>query len=962
MNSIWVTAKKELKAAFGSPMAAIFIGVFLLGSLYSFFWLETFFSRNIADIRPLFRWMPVLMIFLAAALTMRQWSEEQRMGTLEVLLTLPVKTRDLVLGKFLAVVLLVAAALVCTLGLPLTVSFLGDLDWGPVVGGYLGALLMASAYIAIGLFISSRTDNQIVALLLTVVCCGFFYLLGSANLTTFFGTTSGEFLRSLGTGSRFANIERGVVDLRDLTYYLTLAAVFLGLNVLSLESKRWSKGHETRKVRREMKTALLLVVANLLAVNVWLDASPLPRIDLTEDKRFSISETTRELLADLREPLLLRGYFSEKTHPLLAPLVPQIRDLMREYEAAGHGNVRVEFVDPRLDEEAEAEANQLYGIKPVPFQVAGRYEAAVVNSYFNILVKYGDQYVTLGFEDLIEVTPRPDGQLDVALRNLEYDLTKSIKKVVYGFEGLDTVLARLDHPVTLELISTPKTIPEQFKGLPETIRKVADELAQETGGKVKLTEIDPDQEGSPITREEVQKRYGIPALRASLFSPETFYLALFLNVSGKPERVILSPGMGEPELKREIEAAIKRGSSGFLKTVGVWTPPTTPGVASQQYRFFQQVLRENYNVRGVSLADGVVGGDVDVLVVVAPQELSDIERLAVDQYLMRGGSLVVLGGAYQLSLPPGAQTLALKKLDQGLSDLLAHYGIKVEEALVMDPVNEPFPVPVTRDIGGVVVQEIMQIDHPFFVDVRPERMNKENPITARLPAVTMNWASPLVLDDQKLAGRKAEVVLRSSPESWLSYETDIQPDFNRYPRYGFPEGDAKESRVLAVALRGAFPSFFADRDDPRLARAETPGPSEEEGEKKEQEAKEEDKAVLSPLIKESPESARLVVVGSSEFISDVVVSISQSMGQERYLNNLEFLQNIIDWAVEDESLLAIRSRGTHARLLYPISRGEQRFWEWLNYGLALAALILLFWYGYRSRYREKPILLEQQEA
>ncbi|MCK5339582.1 MAG: ABC transporter permease subunit, partial [Desulfobulbaceae bacterium] len=111
MSQMLSIAKKELKAYFGSPMAAIFIGAFLLSTLFSFFWVETFFAGNSADIRPLFRWMPILMIFLAAALTMRQWSEEQKMGTLEILLTLPVRLSSLVLGKFCAVLALVGVAL-----------------------------------------------------------------------------------------------------------------------------------------------------------------------------------------------------------------------------------------------------------------------------------------------------------------------------------------------------------------------------------------------------------------------------------------------------------------------------------------------------------------------------------------------------------------------------------------------------------------------------------------------------------------------------------------------------------------------------------------------------------------------------------------------------------------------------------------------------------------------------------
>jgi ABC-2 type transport system permease protein len=228
MKQLLSITRKEIEGYFGSAMALIFVGAFLAVTLFSFFWVDTFFARGIADARPLFRWMPLLMIFLVAALTMRQWSEEQRSGTLEVLLTLPVRPIQLVIGKFLAVMALVAVALALTIFLPITVSLLGNLDWGPVFGGYLAAILLAAAYAAIGLFVSSRTDNQIVALMLTVLLCGLFYLIGSSGVTDFVGDRLGEILRAIGSGSRFVSIQRGVVDLRDLLYYLSLQALERG--------------------------------------------------------------------------------------------------------------------------------------------------------------------------------------------------------------------------------------------------------------------------------------------------------------------------------------------------------------------------------------------------------------------------------------------------------------------------------------------------------------------------------------------------------------------------------------------------------------------------------------------------------------------------------------------------------------------------------------------------------------
>lgn len=313
MKQILAITRKELDGYFGSPLSVIFIGTFLAVCLFVFFTTETFFSRGIADIRPLFTWMPLLLIFLLAALTMRQWSEEQRSGTLEVLLTLPIKPVQLVLGKFLAVMAMIVLALVLTLPLPITVSLMGNLDWGPVFGGYLAAILMASAYAAIGLFVSSRTDNQIVSLIVTILLGGFFYLVGTGGVTEFFGAGIGEILRAIGTGSRFESIQRGIIDLRDLVYYLSLAGIFLTLNTLSLDSKRWSMKQTAYRTARILTS--VLVIANLVLVNVWMYPLNRLRADITQNKDYSISQVTRDLLGDLSEPLLLRAYMSNRTHP-----------------------------------------------------------------------------------------------------------------------------------------------------------------------------------------------------------------------------------------------------------------------------------------------------------------------------------------------------------------------------------------------------------------------------------------------------------------------------------------------------------------------------------------------------------------------------------------------------------------------------------------------------------------------
>jgi ABC-2 type transport system permease protein len=950
MKRIGVITRKELSAYFGSPMALIFVGAFLAVTLLAFFWVETFFARNIADVRPLFRWMPVLLLFLVAALTMRQWSEEQRAGTLEVLLTLPVRRIELVLGKFLAVMALVSLALALTLFLPITVSILGDLDWGPVFGGYLAALLLAAGYAAIGLFISSRTDNQIVSLILTVLLGGVFYVVGTTGVTGFVGDPLGEILRAIGTGSRFESIERGVIDLRDLLYYLSLTVAFLTLNVVALDAKRWSKGTQTAGYRRQVILTVILVLANLVLLNVWLFPLGSLRADLTADREYSLSPVTRDLISNLQEPLLIRGYFSERTHPLLAPLVPNIRDLLREYEIASGGRIQVEIVDPRDDEELEAEANQVYGIQPSPFRITDRYEESIINSYFDILIRYGDQYVTLGFADLIEVTASSTGQPDVRLRNLEYDLTRSIKKVVYGFQDIESIFASIEDPITLTVLITPATLPEGLQETSALVETVARELQDESGGKFTYEIVDPDAADSPLSRSTLINSYGLYPISQSLFSPDSYYFHLLLQIGDQAQLIYPTSDLSEADLRGEIESALKRAAPGFLKTVGLWLPdlqpmqdPYTGSMVSpiSSWNLLQEQLRQDYTVQQVDLTTGRVPGDVDVLVVVAPQGMSDQERFAIDQYLMRGGAVVALAGNYVLPTQQFLGGLYLEQVSDGLKDMLAGYGVDVGESVVMDPQNEPFPVQVQRQVSGMQVYELQELSYPPFVDIRADGMDKESAIVSNLPAVTMHWGSPLTIDETKNEGREVSVLLQSTDGAWLRSELDMQPDPTLYPENGFPVEGEQASRPLAVSIRGSFESAFKGQASPFEASASVT------------------ETVDAPLgtIDVSPESSRLVVIGSSEFIDDAILDLSRSLSADRYLNNLQFLQNAVDWSVEDEDLLTIRSRGTYARLLNPLEEGQQTFWEVLNYALVLLALVVIGGVWTLRRRSEQPMTL-----
>lgn len=947
--------RKELQGYFGSPMALIFIGAFLSVTLFSFFWIDTFFARGIADVRPLFSRMPLLMIVLVAALSMRQWSEEQRSGTMEVLLTLPVRFAELVAGKFLAVVALVALALALTLFLPVSVSILGNLDWGPVIGGYIASILMASAYAAIGLYVSSKTDNQIVAFIVTALVSGLFYGIGSTLVVDFFPSSIAQVLKALGTGSRFSSIERGVIDLRDLLYYLSLTGIFLTLNVRALEVRRWSRNVAIRAKQQASTLTTVLVIVNLVLVNVWVYPLSGLRLDLTQNREYTLSDTTRNLLAELEEPLLIRGYFSDKTHPLLAPLVPSIVDMLREYDIAAGGKVQLEIIDPAEDPEKEAEANQVYGITPSPFQVSDRYETSVINSYFNILFRYGDQNTVLDFTDLIEVQSTRAGAVDVSLRNLEYDLTRAVKKTVYGFQSLDMILQSMNEPVSLTAYITPDTLPESLADVPDTVEKVLNDLAEESDGAMEVALVDPDAAGDDITRDSLYESYGLQPYAVSLFSSDTYFLTMVLEIGDEFQVLYPTGDLSEADFRTTVESALKRSASGFLKVVGLWLPPAVPtqdmfGQTQQPLQSWGEItnqIQQDYKLQQVDLSTGQVPADVDVLVMIAPENLTERQIFAVDQFLMRGGSVIVSAGNYKASVDQFSGGLALQPLDGTLSELLASYGVVVQDSLVMDMQNEPFPVPVVRDVGGFQVQEYQAIDYPFFVDVRADGMDSEHPITANIPAVTMNWASPVVLDEELNEDRDTTVLLQSTASSWLTNDSNVQPDFEAYPTLGFPQQGEQQSYPLAVSVQGSFESYFVDRELPFGETEEASAdPAQTEPES------------IPPLIETSPDTARLVVFGSAEFLDDLVFQLSYSMSADRYLNSLQLFQNAIDWSVEDLDLLEIRSRGTHTRLLVPLTSQQESVWEIINYAVALIALAGLAWIWNQERKNEIPMELD----
>jgi ABC-2 type transport system permease protein len=235
MSPALVISRREIRTYFNSPVAYIVVTVFTILTGYLFF--TQLFIEKQADLRGFFGIMPLLFMFMAPAITMRLLADEKATGTLELLITMPVRDWEVVVGKFLAAMALLCTALGLTLVFAITVRALGPLDRGPAIGGYIGLTLMGGAYVAIGVMTSSLTRNSIVSFIVAFAILFAMYLFG--RLTQFVPPALQPVVSFLSIDGHFENISRGVIDTRDVLYYFSVIGVSLLVSTLSLESRKW---------------------------------------------------------------------------------------------------------------------------------------------------------------------------------------------------------------------------------------------------------------------------------------------------------------------------------------------------------------------------------------------------------------------------------------------------------------------------------------------------------------------------------------------------------------------------------------------------------------------------------------------------------------------------------------------------------------------------------------------------
>lgn len=459
--------KKEINSFFASPIGYLVIAIFLLlNGLFLWLFKGEFniLDYGFADLSSFFLLAPWILIFLIPAVTMRSFSDEKKQGTLELLLTKPISHLQIVLGKYFGALLLILLALIPTLIYVYTVNQLGkpygNLDIGSTLGSYFGLLFLVAAYTAIGTFSSTLSENQIVAFIIAVFLCFLFYI-GFEGLADYVGT----FADQLGMASHYKSMSRGVLDTRDILYFISLTAFFIFLTVKRINTE----GSKPTKW-------LLIAIApiGLIVLNV-LSSSLYQRFDLTSDKRYTLNEASLDVIKEVDSPIIIDVFLEGEDFPSeFRRLQTETKQLLEEFSAY-NDNVVFDFINP-IEDEATRDRNieQLNqrGLTPMQLSVEenGKQSQTVIFPW--ALASYNEQTVIIPLVKY-KVNANQQELVSNSVQHLEYAFADGLSKLVSPKKRKIAILKGNNELPDVRIADFLKTLGEYYYIAPFTLDSVA---------------------------------------------------------------------------------------------------------------------------------------------------------------------------------------------------------------------------------------------------------------------------------------------------------------------------------------------------------------------------------------------------------------------------------------------------------------------------------------------------------
>jgi gliding-associated putative ABC transporter substrate-binding component GldG/gliding motility-associated ABC transporter permease protein GldF len=464
--------KKEINSFFASPIGYLVVAIFLIvNSLFLWLFKGEFniLDYGFADVTPFFLLAPWVLLFLIPAVTMRSFSDEKKQGTIELLLTKPISHFNIVLGKYFAAVALIIIALIPTLLYVYTVNQLGypvgNLDVGSTLGSYLGLLFLVAAYTAIGVFASTLSNNQIVAFIIAVFICLFFFI-GLDSIAEF---TSSTFVEQLGMNSHFKSMSRGVLDSRDILYFLSVTFLFLLLT---------KQGINTKKIGNSELIQILILCLGLLVINVFAQ-SIYKRFDLTKDQRYTLSQSVLDIIKDVDSPIIIDVFLEGDFPSEFRRLQTETKQLLEEFSVY-NSNIIFNFINPLEDDKSRdtniRNLNQR-GLTPLQLSVNENGKSSQEVIFPWALASYNNQTVQIPLlKNTIGASAKD--MVNNSVQQLEYAFADGFSKLVHPKRRKVAVLrgnGQLENKYIADFV---KTLRDYYFIAPFTLDSVASNVQQ----------------------------------------------------------------------------------------------------------------------------------------------------------------------------------------------------------------------------------------------------------------------------------------------------------------------------------------------------------------------------------------------------------------------------------------------------------------------------------------------------
>ncbi|HBM17082.1 MAG TPA: hypothetical protein DD381_12170 [Lentisphaeria bacterium] len=761
IHSVLILARKELLSCFISPLAYIFMIIFLLlAGLVTFGEspFGNFLGNNMASLTySLFSFFPWLFLVLIPPISMRMWSEEQKSGSIELLLTMPISVTEAVIGKFIASWLIVTVSILLTFPLIITVNYLGNPDNVLVFSGYVSSILLAGSYVAIGSITSALCKNQIISFIFTLIICLFLLLIGHPALNNLFSSWTpvwiANMLSDLSLFPHFSYIQKGSFEVEDITYFLSIIIFGIVSSRIIIKTRYRGKNNDSSFRRLETNSPLTAIVSILAILVVLININfligrifTLP-IDITTDRLYSFSQGTKNILKNLKHPVTIRFYrsYSENSLPVqLLAYAERIEDLLRAYSNHAEGKIILEYYDPVPESSAE-ESAVMDGIQTNTLPTGEK-------CYFGLTISYMNRNSTIAF-----LSPANE-------KVIEYDITRSIYDLTHPEKPVVGVISSL-------------------------------------------------------------------------------------------------PVMG--------------GITGMIPSRFTQSPPW----------IFLQELQEMFDVRSLPYNLSGIDDKINILLVIHPVGLPSQTEFAIDQFLLKGGSLMIFLDPYCIvktavtQIDPLSQSPVLPD-SSNLPRLLNAWGMDFsqDQEVVISPEN------AYRQIGDPSAKV-----HPGVLNILPGTMAKSDIITAGLNSLNLIFCGGF----NKYNDVKSESIITSTALFFTSPYANFCNNFNYYLTPEELTIDFKPLNHpinLGLYLTGFFNSAF-----PEGISSDTTRNS----------------------IKKSTKQGNVILVGDADMLfNNFCVTESKSGGKTvlSVLNgNIDFVLNSVDFLSGDTDIMSIRSRSSIER-------------------------------------------------